>query len=126
MDGGIDKFFHQRLDNLITRQFYIEYRTTLVDVLNREIAAMLVGCLRQRADMINQTALELAAQYLVLVLNKHAYTLVLEFANHAGTQIYYLFVVVVHTFFDNAVLDTRLGLPHQRIPTITAWYRCAK
>ena len=110
MNGGIDKLLHQRLDNLITRQLYIEYGTTLVDVLNRELATTLIGILRQVADMINQTALEIAAQYLVLVLNKHAYTLILEFANHAGSQIYNLFVIIIYTFLNNAVLDTGLGL----------------
>ena len=76
MDGGADELLHEGLDDLITREFYIEHRTTLVDAIHGEAAATLVGVLLEWADMIYQTALKLAAENGILMIGKHAHAFI--------------------------------------------------
>ena len=45
MDSGLGELLHQRLYDLITREFHIKYRTAFVDAADGELAASLVGLL---------------------------------------------------------------------------------
>ena len=76
MDGGPDEFLHEGLDNLVTWELYVEHGTTLVDMIDREAATVLIGGLLDGADMIDQAALEFAAQNGFLVVCEHAHAFI--------------------------------------------------
>ena len=56
-------------------------------------------------NIVNERTVEIAAQYLLLIVNKGCYALLDEFAYHAGPHIHNLFVVVGESHLINGAHD---------------------
>ena len=110
IDGSLNEVAHQRFHDFVTAQFHVEHHLGVVYFLERHLCASAVGIALQGADVVNQTSLEGAGKYLLLVVAEHFDALVLQFANHAGTHIDHAFVLVEHAFVDHAPPYLLLGL----------------
>ena len=60
--------------------------------------------------MADETSLEGAAEYLVLMLDENLYTLILEFADDASTQIDNLLIIIRQSLLYDTVLYVLLGV----------------
>ena len=77
MMGGLDEMRHQRLHDLITRQFHIEDRTALIDTFDGKRCTVLISLAGLRGDMIDERAFEGAVEKVVFVFDKHLHTFTL-------------------------------------------------
>ena len=58
MDHSPDELLEKRLHDLVTREFDVEYGLALVDALQGEFAATLIGLGGHGADMVDEATLE--------------------------------------------------------------------
>ena len=110
MDHSPDELLEKRLHDLVTREFDVEYGLALVDALQGEFAATLIGLGGHGADMVDEATLEGAVEDILLVLDEHTDTLVLEFADDTGAQVDNLLIIVGNPLVDNALTDALLDI----------------
>ena len=110
MNGRPYELLHQRLDDLITGEFDIEHRTAFVNASDGKVATTLVGFFLLLADMVDKTLSECPSENLILMVDENAYAFIFQFADHAGSQVDNLFIVVGNALFDDAVQNALLGL----------------
>lgn len=96
MHGSVDKCLHQRFHDLVTTQFHVEHGFALVDLGIGRLDTTLIGLAQRLAHVADEAALELAVEYLLLVLHKGVHAFVLQQSHHAGAHIHDLLVAVCH------------------------------
>lgn len=62
IDGCLDENLHQSCHDLITRQFYVEYRLALVNLRVGDLLTFLVCLFLALGNMVDETALEVPAR----------------------------------------------------------------
>ena len=110
VDGGINKYLHQRSHNFITRQFYVKYWFAVVNLGKGNLFALLVGITLLLCNMVDEAPLESTGKYFVLMLDESLDAFVLQSADNAGSHINHLFVFISYPFVDYSLLYPALGV----------------
>ena len=77
MMGSLNEMRHQRLHDLIARQFHIKDRTALIDAFDGKRCTVFISLAGLRGDMIDERAIESTVEKIVFMLDKHLHTFIL-------------------------------------------------
>ena len=97
--GSLNQGVHERLHNLVTRQFHVQNGLGIVYALYAQLGTMTIGIAHRGRNMVDEASLERAVEYLALVLDECPCALVFKFSNGACTQIHHLLVIVGDALF---------------------------
>ena len=87
MHHGIGEKFQQSVDNLIACEFYVENLARTIDMLGGKLGTVGESIAHSGRDVADEAALKLAAQYLLLVVGEHSYTLLFNGVDDARTHV---------------------------------------
>ena len=93
---------HQRIDDVITSQFYVENRLTAIYFRVCRLCTTLICQSFSLVHMVDEFTFECTIKYFLLMFQEGFCTYILQFSYHTGSHIDHLLIVIGQFF----VLDS--------------------